>query len=256
MSTSKVITTIVTTIIILAVWAKTAFAVEATVTEKPDVTVKSNESSDVYNFYFQKAPGPITVIQGSGSPEPTAAKTGEAINQQAAAPVSQTPQPPSPTPEKEYFDWYVGIGRAYTFDAAGYGDGYGLFAQKNYNKYFGLVSHLELYSKNKSYFGEQDQRRGLNAFDVSVGAAVTPIHVEVFGSTVFELGGTGGFSTFMVRDRDDLNYDTRTSSKTLGPYIGFTLAINVSKQFSFVAETQKFLDYDGAKSLWSGRYKF
>jgi hypothetical protein len=168
------------------------------------VWTSATYADDVYNFYFQKAPGPQTVIQGGAPAKTTSVEEGKAqtaplvvsevpkTNENAS--VAQQPTVPALEAASDFKKWEVSVGYAMVADAVDQFKGGGVSVGYNFSRYFGTEAGA-VYAKDAVHKYYEDNL-GRSSLDYSAGLTVTPLHIHVFGADVFELGAiAGGMST-------------------------------------------------------------
>jgi len=177
------------------------------------LNVRAEEGNTTYNFYFQKAPGPVTVNQGGAPAAPTQLVPAASVPAKengppaAAQPTStSTVEPEEATSQKKFF---LSLGYAYT---AGYGGqptryeqssgkaneypGRGQFAiRAEYDLSDRITGIGELYKLTRQIGSDG------NVVDFGLGAAY-----RLFGSRTSNLGLTLGLLTV-----PSFNYKTGSS---------------------------------------------
>ena len=206
---------------------------------------------DVYNFYFQKAPGPVTVNQGGpakASPTekaaaPTSGEESDGDDVESSAP---TPTPPKsgassiavapPPPQKPgHYKWQLTLGRSQVvqgIDQPGYHrhahyNAYGAAAKYSFNRYVGIDAGL-IISSNGGQISLGD------AFQANAGVSIIPLHLQLFGFELLEVGILAGFLTASV--------GPNPSDRAVKAYTGIETNINFSEQ---LALTTRYKMYDG-----------
>ncbi len=196
------------------------------------VASQAVSADDVYNFYFQKAPGPTTVIQGGA--QKTEAQTVEPIpSQPVAAPIKEesavATSAPAPIVEKksEFKNWELAAGYALVADEIDQFKGWGIAVNYNFNRYLGLGAGFV--HANDEEFNHYKDNAGRTPFDFHIGAIVTPIHMQLFGYSFLELGLTAGFMT-------QAKLESKGVVRTTPGYIGPRIAINFTQNFGLIAD--------------------
>lgn len=221
------------------------------------VTATSEAQGDVYNFYFQKAPGPQTVIQGGGS----ASGSAQPLSQDSAAASThavEVREAITSLPEVNFKKWDLMAGTALAKGSAGEYRGFGIVGTYNFNKYVGLsvgVIHAREPNLETSVV---TQRR--SDFDFSGGVTLSPVHIEIFGAHALELGVVSGFMTTSEyeygRAYGDGSYDIKETRRVV-TYIGPKMALNLGSSFGFVAEWRHHTPrYDTTHAQVGLRYRF
>jgi hypothetical protein len=198
------------------------------------------QGNDVYNFYFQKAPGPQTVIQGGGQaqqPSSVVVKDGEVVqntssqSQVPAVPPATSSQNVTSVPTAEELanakkTWEVFGGVGLVGEGFDQHRGYSLGANYNFSKYFGVgvaatyaPETLVLGSGYSSYTRE----RVGSPWDGAIEAIVMPLHIQLFGYDFLELGVVGGAMTVQ-------------SNKQLHGFWGPRIGININPNFGLIGE--------------------
>lgn len=245
----------------------------------PDDAHASTAGNDVYNFYFQKAPGPVTVVQGGGNTPPVDSQpeqkgspnNGPQANSNEAQSATKN-TPAIELKDLKRWEFTVGQGQAgYLYEdgigrhSMGTNAGLGLQARYNANRYFSFDA-LALVTGAKGYVAEEnnsarqayfdEKKSDANIFNISAGAAFTPIRLNILGHDLFELGIVGGLTTVQY-------YFGDTPRTMVGVYLGPRFAINFSDHVALVTET-KYLQGQPTRqtvaphiaSLWGLRWKF
>ncbi len=225
------------------------------------VLMASTEShaQDVYNFYFQKNTGAQAPL-GQLAPTQTSGLSSE-----STAPLSP-PLPPttvqadakiSSEPKKAFRRFDVSFAKAWVGSPTAVTDRVGSFG--NYNG----VDTREAYSLVLSYRfnrfvaseaglivstnwqSEDPEKRGMgNGKDIdgNFGIAFTPIHINFFGYELIEMGVLAGFMTQtqfeLETEAESYSNDGffRDKSKTVIPYLGPRLAINLADELAVVLD--------------------
>lgn len=221
-----------------------------------------SRADDVYNFYFQKAPGPGTVIQqgngDAGKPDVTvsrpaeeAAKTAEP---EAEATVAAAPAPPPPPfTGYELKKWIIGFHAAGTTKSEGNSNnsdfgpsksesssGLGLSLEYNLNRNFGVYGtaiFLTQTEYEKEYKSDYDSSynytyktsrtpEGNNAWEGNLGLSWTPVRAPVRNRNVIDLGLTGGIMTAHLRNQQ------------VAPYLGARAALEMGPKWGVVLEAR------------------
>ena len=210
-----------------------------------EVSVKS-DSNDTYNFYFQKAPGPQTVIQGGASSGQTASATGGATTDNpttgAAAPSTATSVPTAPEVKpRDYYPWSLTLGYANLSDASGHYTGIDVSGAHNFSKFWAIEGGLLIASTNGNGgdpLGGEVRRRGLDIFDLHAGGLVIPVHIKFFDSTVIEWGLGLGLQTLDSSSSSPsyANVGSVAVKKNLVTYVASHFAVNLADELSFISE--------------------
>lgn len=228
---------------------------------------EARADDDVYNFYFQKAPGPTTVIQGGsektlekslGKPLPPDAMANPAV---IANPAISSPatiaSPPSakvdgasqaavaqePMPKMYIKNWEVNFGSSVVADHAGKWKGESLGLQYNLNQYFGLQGGLTRTSQaeNRQYAPSTNWQ---DPFDIYLGGVLTPITIHAFSHSLISLSGLGGFMTGRTRIWSDWESQGSRDSKGNGQnretrgYVGAQVALNFADSFALLGQVR------------------
>jgi len=202
-------------------------------------------ADDVYNFYFQKAPGPVTVNQGGGSPAtpltsplPGSQALVSTTPVAGSSPVSASPAPtpvadqtPSnsgalktevekqKTNEVEFRHWQLTFGRASFTSAPGEFSGAAntqtgesVPSQSVINGQWALGAEYKFsryFSLQANILLIQDRQIGLSNMDYGGGIAVTPFHVDLFGWSFLNISFLGGYMSVPTTDysySENFNY--------------------------------------------------
>ena len=195
-------------------------------------------ADDVYNFYFQKAAGPHTVIQGGGQNPDTVIKDDGSVVSAAAIPAA-TPTPaassgqsvaavPTPAPAAPKLKhWEVIAGAGVVADETGRYRGETLGVNYNFNKYVGVGASLihapeAVNSGNDGLGFSRD-----HSLDWGAGVTITPVHIELFGWDTIDIGLLAGFMS--ATHRSELTgADERRVITYLGPRFTLNFSENVA----------------------------
>lgn len=202
-------------------------------------------AQDVYNFYFQKADHPAEMVQVKNgevvSAKPAAsAEAAMAVASPEAAKTTATPAAPAvvnsvattvapaPSPlfaQKKYWQLEAGYGNftdhVRRVDTAGT-----LRLQYNWNKYIGAEAQL-IGGRSDYYDSYTGNKNNSLYFAGALGIAVEPLHIELFGWDLIDLGVEGGIMTTNGQEEN-------VSSQQFGvaPYIGGNVMFNISERLS------------------------
>lgn len=164
------------------------------------------QAQDVYNFYFQKAPGAAVTPAQTIAPQPQQSPSPAAP---AAAPVAAPIAPPStptsvvaapnPTATEEkpkFYNWSVQLLRADVADSfsdvhRGVRERLGLQVGYRLNKYVGAEIGTSFGSMYTSWKGATG-REISDSFVPFIGARVNPFHLNIFGAEMLEFFVLGG----------------------------------------------------------------
>lgn len=224
------------------------------------IAVAQAQADDVYNFYFQKAPGPQTVIQGGAATAPAATAAPSPLEPEPSVapstPVATTAPAATMTPEinkdSRRRRFSVGLGVANVFDNFSYGTEdvngrYALMAEYSFNKY--LTADMSL--KLDSFSGEWS-KTGESIFKSMVptlGLNVFPFHLNFFGSEVLALGFQGGIGYGAFDNREVIGYVTDEFGEILSRskhemvlrgYLGIVTQINFPSDFALRIQGRSF----------------
>jgi hypothetical protein len=184
----------------------------------------SVSAQETYNFYFQKAPGPNTVIQGSSGqpgngfqigadgkvvqpPGPTASSTSPV--EQPAAIAAPVASPVTAVVEKKTeaeiqdkrFRVALGYSKFEFFNVGSYYqtkvayEGAALNLGYRWNPYFGVDfggAAGRVNNKQEEYTGPYDVSARTTVNQVYAGIVVTPLHLNLFGWNLLEISLLGG----------------------------------------------------------------
>jgi len=224
-------------------------------------------AEDVYNFYFQKAPGPVTVNQSgvSHSPQlpdsqaPTHIQSQGQVSKisQSAAPIDSSAQPEDtvktktvsqPPLEPGFKHWQIFFGQSSSksfptsFDT--YGDypylagvypavasvQWNLGLGYKFSRYFGLTAEL------MQVQGEPLKFDGNTFFDYAAGAVVTPFHISFSGSYFINIGLIGGLISVPVFLQGYFDAPGDLISRYNTYYLGGELELALGRSFSILGE--------------------
>jgi hypothetical protein len=225
-------------------------------------------ADDIYNFYFQKAPGPQTVIQGGGpnpAPNPAAPAalpppgTPEAIAATSPPAAAQGQSVAKTAPPVESEDhirgWNINLGAAGIIDKQGSHRGVNLGTSFDFNRYVAVEGQLYYASPSDGSYPKDSS--SWSNLDGSIGLVLTPIRINAFGWDLFDVSLLGGAQTTRANAaeyNDDFasQQTSANQSRTVVMYWGAGLAVNFAKEFGAVAqirihETPNYIDGYGTK---------
>jgi hypothetical protein len=195
------------------------------------------QAQDVYNFYFQKNQPARNNV------------TEKALEVSAPRPVSQAAVvKPKEEKKVELKHFEFGVSKGYTrvmIDdrVTGYDDlieaeGVGLQGAYRFNKYFAVDGALNITEIDSVNYDEERSR----LIDASLGVAVTPIHITLFGVELIEFSALAGVmsGTQGIVNRDD----TLEMERVYGAHIGLRLGINLTSQLALVAGGTRMVSSD------------
>lgn len=197
-------------------------------------------AEDVYNFYFQKGPGPQTVIQGGG---------GQTASAEAASvpPIRRGPQPleeesvapalksqttvlaPPPTTETKYRPFEILAGLSQISDDLGSSRAYSLAAQYNFNRFIGLRAqgHFLAPEDDEKAKAQIHPDEPTNRWGGLASFVFTPIQVELIGHRFIDISAHAGVLSQRIlgpKGTDGLNAVEVAGRGFVGA--GVTLALN------------------------------
>jgi len=217
-------------------------------------------AQDVYNFYFQKAKGPATVIQGGPDGKGQTVKStddDDAADMQAledkvngdgkpsrdkSKMLAGTSSATAVEAEKPLKHWAVlfGLGLVSNANPPSYSSPYmsystangreenGRFAmgvEYSFNKYFGMEGEALAHFSDSSVYGDSSH------FDGAIGAMVTPFDLRLFGYNVLDVSIlAGGMSHKKMYYETETYSMTDASGNPTGDY-----AISVKNKSAFAA---------------------
>ncbi len=216
---------------------KTIFAISLLIASSAFAT-----DGDVYNFYFQKAPGPQTVIQ-SGAKRDNSDQLRETPNGVEAIPSTKTGEPTTslkaPPPaieskkpeEPDYKKWSVRFGsEVRTVDLPPddidgrnnyvVGSGSSVGGTYAFNKFLALDASI-LFAKAKTLSGAS-LRPSADAIIPYFGLELTPIRVALFNYNLMDFAFIAGVT---AKGLD--------SSGAASHYTGIRFSLNFSSNFAF-----------------------
>lgn len=175
-------------------------------------------ADDVYNFYFQKAPGPTTVIQGGAQPPPPVAT-------EKAQSVAVTEK--ANDRANDYKKWEVMGGYGTVSDQVDRFRGFGLSANYNFDKYVGLSAGI-IYAKDavNKYYEVESARSPL---DFSLGLVITPVRIRVVGFDLLDIG-------FLLGVMSQTSIDGGGPYQEVTFYTGPRLVLNFNESVGFAAD--------------------
>lgn len=187
-------------------------------------------AQDVYNFYFQKAPGVSTVIQSGNAPQPVNPED-KIKEEQSSSPTKHLIPPPqqtlstksevasnSPAPRER--NWRIGLGMAQVNDALSTWSGtsieegkawnsdrqfsaqqrYALSIQYILNRYLAFDFDSAIGSRKGDWQGETG-RKLTDSFTPSLALSVIPLHLNFFGYETLRIGAQFGTMSMISRVR-------------------------------------------------------
>lgn len=197
---------------------------------------------DVYNFYFQKAPGPQTVIQGNAPPEKSLAvkETASGTEVQKPAANSSTSIKTDENRDPEFYKWAVRAGRgtryliaetSYFLDTpvdVGF-MGTSIGGSYSINKYVAWDLELLFPEKQTTYYWRNGQQVESNRPSIVpyVAVQITPVSLTVFSYDLMDFSFLIGIAPTPF-----------IGSSALHTFGGFRYAINFSKKFAFEARVR------------------
>ena len=243
------------------------------------VSAALSEADDTFNFYFQKAPGPQIVNQGSAGqtslPQAGQANTLPAIGGESATVV---PQPgavaaPAPTsvaanysaPGSVYRKWQFSLGYAMPFrdgkrekadpysrydtQANRYSPGgqYVAGLQLNVTEVFGILGELYYLPKRTGV------KSGGRRTDWSLGAVVTPVTWRLDSVVSVALSGVGGVITV---PSEGLLGGKEVILHSNVPYYGARLAIGFNDKIALNASARRITKFSTTQGNVSLAYLF
>lgn len=238
---------------------------------------QKSRAQDTYNFYFQKAPGPTIVNQGS-APVKTPPQSDDKINLDPAAPPATTPgisaatqgtltqsQPKSETElrKADYLPFYINIGHALWTQKVPWGETRykGLSAQVGYrfNRHIGIFAEgmwtrPKQASNDLVYDDPYNSPYTQKIYSTDVYSALvtlTPISIHLFGWNFVEIGlmaGATHFSThkeveqvdYLGEEQDVLLVTSRKESVNITqPVVGAFAEVALNPNFALGANYRR-----------------
>ena len=208
-----------------------------------------SQAGDTYNFYFQKAPGPTTVNQGtSGSPAAAPANAPSTPTQEEEAiPATTTRVQPNEVVKEKIPRWSVALlyGRFKDEVRDGTNPSFGLSFDFRFNKNIALTTGII-----KGTSGE-----GMNkaeTTDLFFGADFTPLHARFDDGGGFEFGlGVGLMTSDYMESKTDYGFSSsdwwsssstpktkRYSATKIVAYAGPQMNILFNRNFGLTVETR------------------
>jgi hypothetical protein len=235
------------------------------------------KADDVYNFYFQKAPGPQTVIQGGGQPSaPNATSGGVPSTAPASALAPQSPgnttaattssapattdtnqnttkvAAPAPTEEeRKWSRWEISLTKAsFNSSPAELSVGTdGSYAQPYSGGEWDLGVQLNIWSalgiegRVSQAAGMAISPSGLNTVGYTGGIVVTPFRLNAFNFHFLDIAFLAGYSSFLS---SSTYYDTTSTysytsySPVASYYTGAKASINLGKNLAVIGNAEIF----------------
>jgi hypothetical protein len=214
------------------------------------------KADDVYNFYFQKAPGPSTVYQ-SGGATPTVNQNGTPAPGVAPTADGQTlakVDGAKTEDDKSFSHWEIFLGKnSFSPGITEFGDENGgaspsngewiLGFQYNFSKTFGLGLQILQPSGQSIVFTGP-----MSTLDYTGEIVFTPFHMNVASFDVMDFGFTGGFTTVSTGYNVPYNGDPYSGGGYYSPstnthghsyFLGALAALNIGKSFAIVGEVDE-----------------
>lgn len=249
------------------------------------ILIASTEShaQDVYNFYFQKNQGAMA----GGGVTPLTTTDMMAPNQpQAAGPMTNKVQAnlvQTPVTAQTLSKWELGAYKSWigaqstttskdNFSPTSYKykgpinvDGFSLIGAYRFNKFF--TAELGAFI-GTGWAGGNESHNAIDngkSYDGSIGFAVVPIHINLFGYELIEIGINGGVMTQteykLTENYNDATrkYDMKLDkkSKNIVPYLGPKIAVNLTKDLGITIDGRLNPKTDGGGIASLGlRYRF
>ena len=223
-------------------------------------------ADDVYNFYFQKAPGPSSVTQGgtaspvlsNGPLPPNAAVTVDPAGQTLAKFEQAKVLPP------EYYPWELnlGIGYLYPGSYAATSDvkGWTIGVKYNLSKFFAL--NFNLIKLDVSYISVPNNLEGeLDKIDFAFGFVFTPFRLQLFNHQLLDIGIAGGYMSVPMLypgyydSEGDLQPAQFMMARIMLPYYGPHLTIHFVDHIALVWQ-ERFMRDSYSSSNLSVAYQF
>ncbi len=253
------------------------------------VLIGSTEShaQDVYNFYFQKNNGAQTPLGPLGpTPVPGQATESQAPLSPQVAPTTIQSSIKTVSESKSDFrkfdfsitrSWVGSPGvvtdrnilgtdpndpellDTYTYDDVFTRDAYSLVGSYRFNSFVATELGLTYSTKWQTDAPEKEGLGDGRDIDGSLGIALTPIHINIFGYELFEIGVLAGFFT-QTRFEIDIDRNGKPSiakEKVITPYLGPRLAINLTPELGVVLDGRMKPKSDGGGIASLGfKYRF
>ena len=237
----------------------------------------SLKADDVYNFYFQKAPGPSTVYQSGGMPSTNnaAAQNPNTVIQNGvqSPPGAGTGAPPQtnpvvipasdgqnstkadaskPSDDKGFSRWAIILGKNSfssgiaelgdsSSNAASYQTGeWVLGVQFNIWKNFALEAQVMQPSGQSIVFSGP-----MSTLDYSGELIFTPFHINVASFDVLDFGFVGGYTSISMGGivdwyaSDGTPYSYANSPHPSSYFVGLTAAVNIGSSFAIIGQADE-----------------
>lgn len=216
-------------------------------------------AQDVYNFYFQKAPGPQTVEQGGNNTAGVPADTPvTATIEPGAAEATLTTTPPPLAAKaaiKEYREWAIYAGMGSSEDPTQRSGRTIIGGEYYFSKWWGLNAQFLLGRRDN-----MNTSSDMPSPEVAIGGQITPIRLTFFDWELIDFSILGGVmtaregSTFTYYD-GGYNYQS-DSRLTLVPYIGIGLGLNFTKNIALLAQFRRGDNRDNFQGWGALAYRF
>lgn len=237
-------------------------------------------AQDVYNFYFQKnnpgttattptAPGTPGVDQKAVTASPETTASVPAANN-VKTDLKQEDKTSAILKRME-----LGIGKAWvnsnskrktpsndTSDDSVQREAIGILGTYRFNKFVAAEGGFFITTGWQEVSKEYDKVANGQGFEGSVGLSVTPIHLNVFGYELLEVGITGGMMSitkYKAKEKTNGNGETEIDSgdanKIYGVYFGPKVAVNITPAIAAVFELKNVNGLASTSSL-AVRYRF
>lgn len=223
-------------------------------------------AEDTYNFYFQKAPGPVTVNQGGSGPAPKATDPEKAAEEQKAAiaqpaaPAAAQPAPAASSanvvatdtePSRGYrpFEFSLGLaGSSSTDPNAGSQQYYGnamsgqIVAGLQYN----VASWLGIQAEGYYLKGERKSRWNSpysgSRLDYAANLVLTPFRLRVTPGLAFTISALGGWGTVPYEGFNDIFFEAVEHKGTA--HAGARLGFEVSERLALQASLKHYFQIE------------
>jgi hypothetical protein len=247
----------------------------------------SLKADDVYNFYFQKAPGPSTVYQSGGMPSTNnaAQNPNTVIQNGVQSPPGAPPQtnpvvvPPAdgqnstkaevskPSDDKGFSRWEIFLGKnsfgsgvaelgagTSTYSSASMAGEWVLGVQFNIWKNFGIEAQVMQPSGQSIVFSGPG-----STLDYSGELVFTPFHITVASFDVLDLGFVGGYTSIPVgyvpMDYYGGGYYSPYAGHPSTYFVGAKAAVNIGSTFAIVGEANELPEENLSRLTFGVKFK-
>ena len=233
--------------------------------------IAPTHAQDVYNFYFQKNQG----VTSSGTTTPGAQPSPKSEASPENTDKKETQAAAAATEKIEKLKrWELGVYKTWagdTVESVASNDGdmgddvitsnaFSVQGAYRFNKFFSLDAGVFVSTSPQSqmytYLSDSKDVNG------SLGIRITPIHINLFGYELIEIGINAGVMSMREYVVDDINAYPQepkeiSNKKVFKPYLGPQIAINLTPELGLIVDGKLQPKTDGGGYASVGlRYRF